>query len=878
MALFCALAIGTQTCRSGGLTFPPPEATVVLLVGLPGDVESESKYRDEEAQWLQWLQHADPTPRQLIVFSHEKPLFESTSAVSKFEWHPATRDAFLAWSQSLAGQTNPLVVVVWGHGGLRRSEPVFHVRGPRLTVADFKSLHDRAQRPSQWILMFRGSGRFAETLVRPGCEILSSERASMFQSDPVGLPLVLKALREKTFSSFAALAQEVGRLTDAWYEERKLTRLEDPTFWTEKEVRSLVLAARDPTLASATPSESPPISNSLPAPRRVTERGGDWKEISPVQPIDYPGDDAILLRHSARYTLGDEPAVSVEQDSFIQVLTWEGRSFGDFDYTYSPPGEDLEFLDCEVLQPDGTLLRLDPDEIREGGSEVAEYDTERHKFFSLPGVVPGAILRVRHRSQWQRYPMPHVSLEIPLAYEIPVAELKVEIRLAKDSAMHFGFQRSPAIDPEIRQTAYGTSYHWSLRNVPADDDDVLSPPSGGASLLVSTFPDWKSFGDWYARISKLTDEITPELAATAQKVTEGATTDREKTVALYNYVTGLRYVSVPLGVNSYRPHAAANVLKNQFGDCKDKANLFNTLLHAVGIEAHLVLVPRFAQAYDHLPGFAFNHAISRVRIDGDFLWADTTDDVCRFGMLPPGDPGRKVLVMDGTPAALTPLPAPLPGEHQLTLVAKVNCSDLAATSIDLEVDTRGYMDYDLRAAAQELPSRRSRQPVLDQRFRPTAGAYALSTQSFTPISDLETNFSWRATGRAWGLATAQGNRTHLQACFWLPRDWDEALHARSQPLFLNEGYPLLLNERCEFHLPGTTADLVLPEAARNETGPLRWSVRWIRETDLEVTTEFTLELTSGELTQAETTLFQDQLSRLVAVLQQRASFSRGPPR
>jgi transglutaminase-like putative cysteine protease len=67
-------------------------------------------------------------------------------------------------------------------------------------------------------------------------------------------------------------------------------------------------------------------------------------------------------------------------------------------------------------------------------------------------------------------------------------------------------------------------------------------------------------------------------------------------------VTGLRYVAVPLGVNSHRPHAAANVLKNGFGDCKDKANLLNALLRAQGIAADLVLVPRFAQAYPEAPG------------------------------------------------------------------------------------------------------------------------------------------------------------------------------------------------------------------------------------------------------------------------------------
>ena len=115
-------------------------------------------------------------------------------------------------------------------------------------------------------------------------------------------------------------------------------------------------------------------------------------------------------------------------------------------------------------------------------------------------------------------------------------------------------------------------------------------------------------------------------------------------------------------------------LQNEFGDCKDKANLFNTLLHSLGIEARLVLVPRFSQAHEGLPGLSFNHAISRVTLGGETLWVDTTDDVCRFGMLPPGDPGRKVLVIDGQTNALTQLPAPDPSEHALKVRGEVDCT------------------------------------------------------------------------------------------------------------------------------------------------------------------------------------------------------------
>ena len=297
----------------------------------------------------------------------------------------------------------------------------------------------------------------------------------------------------------------------------------------------------------------------------------------------------MVLRRRSSYILADSPAVTTEQEEFIQILTPEGKRYGDFDVSYSPPFEDISFLDCEVLRPDGKLVRLDPDAIREGGEPAAgEYQQGRRKFFSLPGVVPGAVLHVRYKTEWTKFPLPHVSLEVPIAREQPVLEATISVGVPKETPFHFALEQVVAADPAIRQTSYGTTYSWRFENLPSQSREVLAPPGQQPRLLISTFPDWAAFAEWYARISKLTDEVTPEIAAKAEELTRDVKGDRAKVLALYDYVTRLRYVAVPLGVNSFRPHAAANVLRNQYGDCKDKANLFNAMLHSLKIEARLV--------------------------------------------------------------------------------------------------------------------------------------------------------------------------------------------------------------------------------------------------------------------------------------------------
>ena len=54
--------------------------------------------------------------------------------------------------------------------------------------------------------------------------------------------------------------------------------------------------------------------------------------------------------------------------------------------------------------------------------------------------------------------------------------------------------------------------------------------------------------------------------------------------------TEFRYIGIAFGVERYQPHFAAEVLANQYGDCKDKHTLLASLLNAAGIKAYPALI------------------------------------------------------------------------------------------------------------------------------------------------------------------------------------------------------------------------------------------------------------------------------------------------
>ena len=123
----------------------------------------------------------------------------------------------------------------------------------------------------------------------------------------------------------------------------------------------------------------------------------------------------------------------------------------------------------------------------------------------------------------------------------------------------------------------------------------------------------------------------------------------EKVRALYEWVSrNIRYVSLSFGVGRYQPHAAAEVLENRYGDCKDKATLLEALLEAEGFHGVPVLINSKADIDPEVPTpLQFDHAFTFVSLDGHDYWLDPTIGVGPFGYLLPQLRGERALVAAG---------------------------------------------------------------------------------------------------------------------------------------------------------------------------------------------------------------------------------------
>ncbi len=172
-------------------------------------------------------------------------------------------------------------------------------------------------------------------------------------------------------------------------------------------------------------------------------------------------------------------------------------------------------------------------------------------------------------------------------------------------------------------------WRWEMKNTPAIDlDRVPLRPSemalagrmtvhyAGPTLTAPTAGSWQSIGEWYQSIAKDRLVATPEIAAKAKELAGDKTDFYDKTEAIAEFVQKqVRYFVIEMGIGGYQPHYAADVFRNRYGDCKDKATLLTAMLSTVGVHGALVMVDDRRGVIDPAaPSIVGDHMIAAIEI------------------------------------------------------------------------------------------------------------------------------------------------------------------------------------------------------------------------------------------------------------------------
>jgi hypothetical protein len=146
-------------------------------------------------------------------------------------------------------------------------------------------------------------------------------------------------------------------------------------------------------------------------------------------------------------------------------------------------------------------------------------------------------------------------------------------------------------------------------------------------LSLSSFKTWKQVNNWAQDVFSLKNE--PDLNVVFKEIFTGKETMDEKINKIINYVQDdIRYMGIESGIGSIKPFPPDQVVKQRFGDCKDKSLLLVSLLKKIGInKAYPVLVNTYMkQDIDKFypSNEVFNHCIVKFEFNDSSYWVDPT--------------------------------------------------------------------------------------------------------------------------------------------------------------------------------------------------------------------------------------------------------------
>ncbi|MBQ3807976.1 MAG: DUF3857 domain-containing protein [Kiritimatiellae bacterium] len=363
----------------------------------------------------------------------------------------------------------------------------------------------------------------------------------------------------------------------------------------------------------------------------------------------YPDADVVLVDERVDTVYQADGTYVTTEEDWKKALTERGRrSLSTLSIGYSLRYGKGEILLVEIIDAEGKVRAVDfastLKEATDNSSTGANiYDPlDKVLSCSIPGIKIGETLHVKTRrtvtksrvkDQW-------ADMEI-FESTMPIVRTSVRIdgpisRPLKNIAV-----RNPLGNVVSSVVTNGDRivYSWTVKNSPQMFPEPAMPPywTQGQNLRVSTAANWQELSKWYWDVS--VPHLEKTNAAMTNKVEEimasaGANaTAIEKVRAMYKFVSQeIRYMGLTMEDTSpgYAPHDVDLTFDNRYGVCRDKAALLVAMFRIAGFESYPVLISVSAAKMDNeVPTPFFNHAVVAVKMDGDYILMDPTDESSR---------------------------------------------------------------------------------------------------------------------------------------------------------------------------------------------------------------------------------------------------------
>jgi len=433
--------------------------------------------------------------------------------------------------------------------------------------------------------------------------------------------------------------------------------------------------------------------------------------------------------------------------------------------------------DYEVKDKDGAEVSLP-------GVPGSELITDvRAKVLRIPAPDPGNIVGYEYEQEDRPYLLQDVW-RFQRSY--PVHDARFTLQLPAGWEFKASWRNHAEAPPS--QVA-SNQWQWQLSNVPAIKAEqsmppwqalagqmVVSPIPPGGAPQSKRFSQWRDLGLWYDDLARGRRDATPEIKQKVAELTARLATPLDRMRALAGFLQEqVRYVAIELGIGGFQPHAAGDVFRNRYGDCKDKATLLSAMLRETGIDSYFVIINHARGAVtSETPAFnGFDHMILAIRLPdavsdpallavkqhpklGRLLIFDPTDRLTPLGKLNGALQANYGLLVTAEGGELLQLPA-MPAEaNGILRSAKLALSPSGSLSGEVQELRYGDRGAEMRESMRNAASQAEKVKPLETLLAHSLAGYHLTRAAIGNVEQIDQPFLFKYSFVADNYAQSAG--------------------------------------------------------------------------------------------------------------------------
>lgn len=341
-------------------------------------------------------------------------------------------------------------------------------------------------------------------------------------------------------------------------------------------------------------------------------------------PLGYDQTTHILRRFSVN--VQDNLVRTRIQSIWYYPDTESVENYGTETLYFNAPSESITVFMAASVSPNADTTYFNPTTVQYGESD--QYNTfsdSKVAYIALPGLSANgyAVIDYEIVTDYEQEETAYFET-FRVEGSFPVKSFEVDVRWQQpDLAWNVSHPAITCSEAENNLTCSAEDI------APLDIDETTHWRDKIRGVEVSEAQDWNAVSE--RMLNKYNQAFTEQSLVDSlyQDLTAGLESQEQKINALHRYVSEqIRYVSLSTNGHSHTPHTNDSVIRNRYGDCKDKTALLDALLQRAGVTTQPTLVATKRTLPERLtvPSLVyFNHIVLCIDSDGRNYCLDPTD-------------------------------------------------------------------------------------------------------------------------------------------------------------------------------------------------------------------------------------------------------------